>query len=113
MESLLAVAVEATGIIDAELIAVTRTLITGTLVNVDALVATPTEAHLAADLLRVGQQRILAHRLPELGLIHALVVSLGVDADFSDSAGGLHKALVNVCGDSIYDLSLKIKREII
>lgn len=68
---------ESTGVVDANLIAVTSTLITGTLVNVDALVALPPESHLAADLLlvRMRCQRVPEQRLFELCLVHAFVMS--------------------------------------
>lgn len=90
---------EATGIIDTDLVAVTGTLIAGTLVNVDALVPAPPESHLATDLLHVTrQQRIVFHRLPKLCLLHTLVVSLRVHTDHSRATRRLHQALVNVWG---------------
>lgn len=50
LEALLAVAVKATRVVDTNLIAITSTLVDGALVNIDALVATPPESHLAAHL---------------------------------------------------------------
>lgn len=96
--ALFAVTVETAGIVDADLVAVTGTLVGRTLVDVDALVAPPPEAHLAAYLLRVvDQQRIGAHRVPELSLLHALKVALGIHTDHPLATRGLLQALVDIC----------------
>ena len=90
---------EAARIVDADLVAVTRINVAGALVDVDALVPAPPEAHLAAHTLRGGRrdQRITGHRLPEGLFVDALVVALGVDADHPLAARGLVQALVNIC----------------
>ena len=99
LEALLAVAVEAARVVDADLVAVARINVAGALVDVDALVPAPPEAHLAAHTLRGGRrdQGITGHRLPEGLFVDALVVALGVDADHPLAARGLVQALVNVC----------------
>lgn len=104
LEALLAVAVEAAGIVDADLVAVARVNVVGALVYVDALVAAPPEAHLAVDPLggTGGDQRISSHCLAEGLLVDALVVALGVDADHPLAARGLVQALVNVCRMEIW-----------
>lgn len=96
LEALLAVAVEATRIVDTNLITVAGTLVAGALVNVDALVAAPPESHLAADLLRVGRQRVRTHRVAEVSLLHALVTALCVHADHSLATSRFGEAFVNV-----------------
>lgn len=96
---------EAARVVYTDLVAVASVLVAGALIDIDTLILEPSEAHLAAALLR--QQWIVADRLSELGLLHALIMTLCVYTDHSLAACGLVQALINVWRGREGDLMLK------